>query len=241
MCIIITLNIQNYLFLTKSMPDQTIKEQHLQKAFEYMNKVGIPQSENDDAYELYYNDKIYPSTYTFKIASTLSNNTHGVFDIPDLNEINGIIDRFKTVSIKKKLRKEWTDRECYFAVWCYDQFDLYKSVDRVYIYKEISSLIRRTRLALKTKVHIVSSCDSRSSFEKPVAEAPHTQKLVSDVFDWYWSDRERARLFFPKFMLDAQLNIPSSRNWNYNNPTQNPEHPLNDNYKGISLAAACSF
>ncbi len=87
----------------------------------------------------------------------------------------------------------WSEAECYFAVWAYDQLDIDRRQVKRELYRRVSRILGRSENAVAYKIQNVASFDHRPREEKPVSEATHAQALLGEVFERYWADRERAR------------------------------------------------
>lgn len=112
-----------------------------------------------------------------------------------------------TVELKASL--DWTETECFFAVWGYDQLDLDRSAVKKILYRELDELLSRTEKSVEFKIQNVSSCDPRPRAEKPISEAPHKQALLQRVFNDYWADRVAARAREPE--LRELLKFPDAQ------------------------------
>lgn len=100
-------------------------------------------------------------------------------------------------------KSDWTERECYFAVWGYDQLDQDKNLVKKHLYEDLSEITDRSAKSIEWKIQNVSHFDPRPREQKPIAEAPNAQKLIGDVFEWYWSDKESARSLFDKYIQES--------------------------------------
>jgi hypothetical protein len=94
---------------------------------------------------------------------------------------------------REKRPQNWSEIECYFAVWAYDCIDLDRKRNKAALYREVSELIGRSVNSVEFKVQNVSACDPRPREDKPISEAVHKQGLLQIVFDQYWCNREQAR------------------------------------------------
>jgi len=113
-------------------------------------------------------------------------------------------------NIRPKAKGDWTDRECYFAVWGYDQFELDPSIVKTQLYSHIANLIGRSAKAVEWKLQNVSACDPRPRSQKPIAEAPNAQGLLKTVFENYWADKVKYRNLYGTFVQGATFNLPAS-------------------------------
>lgn len=92
-------------------------------------------------------------------------------------------------------RKDWSNEECFLAVWGYDRLDLGDYKTKRSIYEEIAKATGRTLKSVEFKIQNVSACDPRPWDMKPVGEASNTQKSLREIFNWYWADRLAARAY----------------------------------------------
>jgi hypothetical protein len=104
---------------------------------------------------------------------------------------------------------DWSERECYFAVWTYDQLDSDREIVKKHLFEEVSNIINRSAKSVEFKVQNVSSFDPRPRKDKPISTAPNAQKLLSNVFKWYWGDRLKARELYGTFVQQEQFGIPA--------------------------------
>ena len=102
---------------------------------------------------------------------------------------------------RKKRPQDWSEIECYFAVWAYDCIDSDRKRNKAALFREVAELIGRSENSVEFKVLNVSACDPRPRNEKPISVAVHKQGLLQVVFDEYWADREKARAREPEMRL----------------------------------------
>lgn len=100
----------------------------------------------------------------------------------------------------QSIRIPWNVSECYFAVWGYDKIDSEDDIVKIHVAREIAELIGRSVKSVEYKFQNVAHFDLRPYGEKPYAPARNAQKLLGEVFDWYWQDREEARSKFNDFL-----------------------------------------
>lgn len=96
---------------------------------------------------------------------------------------------------------DWSEAECYFAVWGYDQLDQDRQMVKKHLYLSLSELIGRTSKAVEYKIQNVSACDPRPRSEKPISEALNKQGLLEKVFKNYWENRVAARERYAQYKL----------------------------------------
>lgn len=102
---------------------------------------------------------------------------------------------------------DWSERECYFAVWAYDQLDSDREIVKKHLFEEVSKIITRSAKSVEFVVQNVSSFDPRPRRDKPISTAPNAQKLLGNVFKWYWDDRLRARDLYGTYVQQEQFGI----------------------------------
>lgn len=105
------------------------------------------------------------------------------------------------------MSSDWNEAECYLAVWAYDQLDIDREQVKRELYRQVSDVIGRSDKAVEYKVQNAAHFDSRPREAKPISDAPHAQALLGEVFDRYWTDRERARSLFPYYLQRFQFGI----------------------------------
>lgn len=180
------------------MIPKAIKREHVLQAIDEIRKDGVPKGRASTKYNLLHEDVLYPPKYVLSIAGKYSlgeQTDHKKFSGGD--EANGFLEHlgFKIVT-----KGDWTDAECYFAVWAYDRLDIDRTIMKSGLYAEIADLIGRSLKAVEFKIQNVSYFDPRPRDEKPISEAANAQKLLGKTFEWYWQDRERARELHPDYL-----------------------------------------
>lgn len=192
------------------MIPKEITEEHIRHAIDDIDKKGFPAKRESTKFNLVFNGKEYPPKYVisracfYAIGKELDNE-----EFSGGTETNNFL---KNLGFETHLKatEDWNKRECYFAVWGYDQLDIDRTLVKSHLYAELARLINRTEKSIEWKIQNVSACDSRSRREKPISEALNIQKLLMDTFSWYWSDRETARQLYSTFYEEAQFNKPST-------------------------------
>ncbi len=117
-------------------------------------------------------------------------------------------------TVEPKTGQDWSEPECYFAVWGYDQLDLDRARVKKALYRELGELLGRSPKSVEFKIQDVSACDPRHRTDKPINEATHKQALLQGVFDDYWADRETARAREPEvreLLKFPEARLPSGR------------------------------
>jgi predicted HNH restriction endonuclease len=109
---------------------------------------------------------------------------------------------------------DWSERECYFAVWAYDQLDSDREIVKKHLFEAVSNTITRSAKSVEFKVQNVSSFDPRPRKDKPISTAPNAQKLLGNVFKWYWGDRLKARELYGTFVQQEHFGLPAKEKIN---------------------------
>lgn len=192
------------------MIPKEITKEHVLLAIEETDRKGFPAKRESTKYNLVHNGKEYPPKYVISRAcfyatgEELSNE-----EFSGGTETNNFLKQ-QGFTTRLKATDDWNERECYFAVWGYDQLDIDRTLVKKQLYSELTKLIKRTEKAIEWKIQNVSACDTRPRSEKPISEAPNIQKLLKETFNWYWEDREMARQLYPTYYQEAQFNKPST-------------------------------
>jgi hypothetical protein len=87
----------------------------------------------------------------------------------------------------------WSEQECFLAVGAYDEIDCDRSLNKSAVFRKIATLTGRTPKSIEFKLQNVSAFDPRPRRDKPIAEAPHGQALLGQVFASFWANRDEAR------------------------------------------------
>jgi hypothetical protein len=161
------------------MIDKRIERQHIIDAINEIKSGNIPNTRNSTKYDLIFEGRVYPPKYVLSVAGRFA--TGVVMDSSDFSggkEANSFLSK---LGFEIKEKSDWSERECYFAVWAYDQLDQDSSIVKSHLYQEISEIIGRTSKSVEFKLQNVSAYDPRPRSEKPISEAPNKQKLLGDV------------------------------------------------------------
>lgn len=199
------------------MIPEKITEKHILLAINEIDRKGFPVKRKSTKYNLIYKGKDYPPKYVIARACFYATGKE-LDNLSGGDETNDFLSSLE-FTIVPKAAEDWNERECYFAVWAYDQLDIDRTLIKKHLYTELSKLINRTEKSIEWKIQNVSACDSRPRTEKPIAEAPNVQKLLRDTFNWYWEGRERARQLYPTYYQEAQFNKPSTATFSPPAPT----------------------
>jgi predicted HNH restriction endonuclease len=186
-----------------------IKKSHVLKALEGIRTGGVPRRREPTKFYLVHSGRRYPPKFALSLAAK---HATGQELLPE--DFSGGIETNSFLTdlgfkIEPK-REDWSWRECYFAVWGYDQLDIDPSQVKTSLYKEIAELLGRSPKAVEFKVQNVSSFDPRPRSQKPIAEARNAQALLGEVFRWYWKDRALARTHHAQFREDFQFESAST-------------------------------
>lgn len=191
------------------MIPKLIQRQHVIQAVSDIRAGGVPKRREATKFNLVHDGRLYPPKLTLSIAAKYATGEELLADeFSGGDEANSYLINLGFVVQAK--RDDWSWKECYFAVWAYDQLDLDHAQVKVALYREVSELIGRTVKSVEFKIQNVSSFDLRPRNEKPIAEAKNAQILLGNVFNWYWSDRQKARLQYAQYREEFQFNLEST-------------------------------
>lgn len=188
------------------IPREITKENVLQ-ALADIRSGHVPVERESTKFDLVHDGRTYPPKYVLTIASKYAT---GSELMPSLFSGGKESNSFLTeLGFEIRAKSEWTERECYFAVWGYDQLNQDRNVVKTSLYREIAELTGRSIKSVEWKIQNVSHFDPRPRTEKPIAEAPNAQKLIGDVFRWYWDDKDAARTLFKSYVQESNFNLVS--------------------------------
>lgn len=194
------------------MIPKEIKRKHVLKAInDIKNGKVVPKEREATKFNIVYEDNYYPPKYVLSLAAEYAKGKE-----LDPNEFSGGTESnnfLKKLGFEINNISDWTERECYFAVWIYDQLDIDNSIIKSHLYRQIANIIDRTEKAVEWKLQNVSSFDPRPREEKPIAEAPNAQKLIGNVFKWYWKDRKAARNLYENYIQGSVFKKTSSTSY----------------------------
>ncbi|NVO06532.1 MAG: hypothetical protein HXX19_11650 [Rhodoferax sp.] len=191
------------------MIPQAIKQEHVLQAITEIKTGGVPRKREPTKFNLVHEGRLYPPKFTLSLAAKHATGTElpaSVFSGGD--EANSFLADLGFDILAK--RDDWSWKECYFAVWAYDQLDQDPSQVKTALYREVAELIGRTAKSVEFKIQNVSSFDHRPRDQKPIAEAKNAQALLGEVFQWYWADRPSARSCYSQFLEEFQFNLVST-------------------------------
>jgi predicted HNH restriction endonuclease len=191
------------------MIPRTIGKEHVLLAITDIKTGGVPARREATKYNLIFEKRIYPPKLCLSLAGKYAT---GVELSPEQfsggDEANNYL-RELGFDVQAK-NPDWSWKECYFAVWGYDQLDQDPTQVKAVLYREISDLIGRSAKSVEYKLQNVSSFDTRPRSEKPIAEASNAQALLGEVFKWYWSDKSHARNQYLKFREEFEFSLEST-------------------------------
>ncbi len=203
------------------MIPQSIKRDHVVSAISDIRKGGVPRKREPTKFNLVYEGRLYPPKFVLSVAARHATGQEPLpTDFSGGDEANSFLTQLG-FEIQPK-REDWSWKECYFAVWGYDQLDLDPTQIKSVLYREISDLIGRTAKSVEYKLQNVSSFDPRPRNQKPVAEASNAQALLGEVFNWYWANRLHARELYYGFKEEFEFNLEST----VKKVTDKPSSPL---------------
>lgn len=193
------------------MIPQAIQRQHVIHAIAEIRAGGVPKNREPTKFYLVHEGRLYPPKFTLSLAAKYATGEElSASEFSGGNEANTFLTELG-FTIQPR-REDWSWKECYFAVWGYDQLDLDHTQVKTALYREIAKLIGRTAKSIEFKIENVSSFDPRPREQKPIAEAKNAQALLGEVFKWYWADRPKARSRYAQFQEEFQFNLESTTN-----------------------------
>ena len=101
---------------------------------------------------------------------------------------------------KTSKRNPWSVAECYFAVWGYDKIDSEDYDTKTGLAQAIAHLIGRTPKAVEYKFQNIAHFDPRDYSDKPFSPKHNAQKLLGEIFSWYWNQKTFARRQYSHFL-----------------------------------------
>lgn len=195
------------------MIPQEIKREHVLQAIADIRAGGVPKKREPTKFHLVHEGRLYPPKFALSLAAKFATGEElPAAEFSGGDEANSFLSGLG-FEIQPK-RDDWSWKECYFAVWGYDQLDLDPTQVKTALYREIAELIGRTAKSVEFKIENVSSFDPRPREAKPIAEAKNAQALLGEVFQWYWSDRPQARLLYAQYREEFQFNLESTTKTN---------------------------
>jgi hypothetical protein len=191
------------------MIPKTITKKNIINAIEEIKIHGVPVNREPTKFYLVFEGRLYPPKYVLSKAARYATGTElPASKFSGGDESNEFLQSLG-FEIKHKAN-DWSWKECYFAVWGYDQLDQDREQIKTALYHEIASLIGRSAGAVEWKICNVSAYDPRPKGEKPIAEAPNTQALLGEVFNWYWADRLKARRYYPQYREEFVFSLANT-------------------------------
>jgi predicted HNH restriction endonuclease len=191
------------------MIPSSIQRDHVLKAISSIKVGGVPKKREPTKFYLVFEGRLYPPKFALSLACKYATGDElPPSEFSGGNEANTYLKSLG-FDIQPK-RDDWSWKECYFAVWGFDQLDQDHDQIKVALYREIAELIGRTPKSVEFKLQNVSSFDLRPREQKPIAEAKNAQALLGQVYQWYWKDRETARSLYAEFREEFQFNLEST-------------------------------
>lgn len=193
------------------MIPKEITKQHVFSAIEELRNGEIPQKRQSTKFDLVYEGRSYPPKVVISVAARYATGVElPAEEFSGGDESNTVL---KKLGFEIREKSAWTERECYFAVWVYDQLDLDRTLVKTHLFRHVSDLTGRSVKSVEWKIQNVSHFDPRPRQEKPISEAPNAQKLIGDVFRRYWKDREHARALYPQYVEESYFNVASQNEY----------------------------
>lgn len=159
---------------------------------QYRERGPAPYSEST-TYDLIHEGRRYPPVAIVGIAAQALD--------PEFRDYRGgegseVFRELRQLGFVVQKKTDWTELECWFAVWAYDQLDRDRQIKKAELYERVAHLIGRSSSAVERKISNVAAVDPRPS-GKPVAELANYQKRVlPPVFEKFWANRDAERDLF---------------------------------------------
>ncbi|WP_415770290.1 hypothetical protein [Pseudomonas sp. LB3P38] len=202
------------------MIPKTITRDHVLQAIANILAEGVPKKRKSTKFGLIHDGQSYPPKLVLSLAAKYA---YGE-ELTTTEFSGGVESNVFLERLGFQIESNWEDwswKECYFAVWGYDQLNLEPGQVKKALYREISQLIGRNAGSIYYKIRNVASFDPRPSGEKPMAEAKNAQILLGEVYQWYWDDRSKARDFYNQYRDEFLFVLDSTTNAKPNlSPTQ---------------------
>jgi predicted HNH restriction endonuclease len=183
----------------------SIKKRHVDRAIELIKTTGIPKSRKATKFDLVHGAYRFPPKYVLSVAARIATGTFlsaGRFSGGD--EANDYLSNLG-FGIRRR-NEDWTEAECYMAVWLYDRIDQDRKTNKAALYREVAAIVGRTPKSVEWKVENVSACDPRPRRKKPISPAANKQQLLAKVFTHYWSNRAQARQRYAQILQQLSFN-----------------------------------
>ena len=191
------------------MIPQAIRHEHVIQAIADIRSGGIPRKREATKFNLVHDGRLYPPKFILSLAAKYAIGEElPASHFSGGDEANGFLASLG-FEIQPK-REDWSWKECYFAVWAFDQLDQDATQVKVALYREVAELIGRTAKSVEFKIQNVSSFDPRPRDQKPIAEARNAQALLGEVYQWYWADRAQARSMSAQFREEFDFNLATT-------------------------------
>jgi predicted HNH restriction endonuclease len=185
------------------IPD-SITADHVRAALTEIRRLGVPPSREADKWSLIDRGQEFPPKYVISVAGRYATGTDWPPDrFSGGPETNDFLSDLGFPIAKRST--DWSEAECYFAVWAYDQIDADRALSKTAICEQVARIIGRTAKAVEYKLQNVAFYDARPFAEKPIATAKHAQALLQEVFESYWKDREAGRRLYPQYRTQFEF------------------------------------
>jgi|SaaInlStandDraft_6_1057023.scaffolds.fasta_scaffold22234_3 hypothetical protein len=103
------------------MIPREIKREHVVQAIDEIKRGDVPNARNSTKFDLVYSGMVFPPKYVLTIAGRYA--TGSELDLHDFSGGEEANKYLSSLGFEIKHKADWSQRECYFAIWAYDQLD----------------------------------------------------------------------------------------------------------------------
>lgn len=168
------------------MIPKEIDRQDVLKALQELDRDGILPNREATIYELEYLRKRYPPKEVLRVAARYATGKELLGGFSGGEMSNEFLQKRGFIVHEILV---WSRKDCYFAVWAYDQLDIDSSGPNGKLIAEVARIVDHSKNSLKWKIQEVANLDPRPDDEKPVTGTREPQAPLVEVFNWYWKDR----------------------------------------------------
>lgn len=121
------------------MIPQAIKHNHVLQAITQIRTGGVPRKREPTKFNLVYDGRLYPPKFVLSLAAKFATGIElAASEFSGGDEANSFLADLG-FEIQAK-RDDWSWKECYFAIWAYDQLDQDHAQVKNVLYREVAEL-----------------------------------------------------------------------------------------------------
>ena len=124
------------------MIPKTITRDHVLQAIANILAEGVPKKRESTKFNLVHDGRLYPPKLVLSLAAKYADGKE--LTAPEFSGGDESNVFLMGLGFQIAKREDWSWKECYFAVWGYDQLDLEPGQVKDTLYREIGELIGRT-------------------------------------------------------------------------------------------------